>query len=121
MDIEAKKDGERMSQEIESLRLQLEQKRVAIEEQKLALTKEQIESKERMELEKVNQNTSIEANYLKEQQRASMVDEAIRMYQAKANALLSEIKIYNEKDFTLRKMAIDGKKSLNRAKENIKD
>ena len=121
MDIEAKKDGERMSQEIESLRLQLEQKRVAIEEQKLALTKEQIESKERIELEKVNQDSSIEANYLREQQRASMVDEAIRMYQAKANALISEIKIYNEKDFTLRKMAIDGKKSSNRAKENIKD
>ena len=110
-----------VNRSIENVKLALDEKKVNIEEQKLALMQQQIESTERMERYKADQNTAVESMYLKEQGRASRIDEQIRMYEAKANTIISQMKMYNEKDFTLRKMAIDAKKSGNKAKEKIKD
>jgi len=115
--LKVKDEFDLASREIEKARLQLDEKRYEWESE---FKERELVVKEKTENFKIMAQNDIESAYLDEEGRSNRVQEMMKQFEIKMNAILSEAQLKTGELQSIRKTEVDHEKNM-RNKVNIKD
>lgn len=124
MEAEIGMQMEQMKNEMEAARLQIEKARLEFDTQKFMweadFKERELQVKTQTEMYAIGTENEIESAYLEEEGRSNRVQEMLKTFELKVNAILNEMGIKAGEKQSIRKTSVDKEKNM-RNKNNIRD
>lgn len=115
---------EQTRNQVEMAKLELDKAKFQFDQQKFqvetAYKQQELQVRSQLDSFKISSENEIESSYLQEEGRANRVQEQLRAFELKINAILNEMGIKAGEVQSIRKAEVDSEKNM-RNKNNIKD
>ena len=124
MEAEVDMQLEQLKMQMEAAKLEIEKAKLEFENQKFAweaqFKEKELATKTQVDVFKAASENEIESAYLEEEGRSNRVQEMLKSFELKINAILNEMNIKESDIQSIRKTSVDKEKNM-RNKNNIKD
>lgn len=115
---------EQVRMQMDTAKMEIEKAKLEFENQKFAweaqFKEKELATKTQLDVFKVSSENEIESAYLNEEGRSNRVQEMLKSFELKINAILNEMQIKESDIQSIRKTSVDKEKNM-RNKNNIKD